>query len=357
MAPSLKDFYLKKFQLPNGGGTFESPAPIVQGTENPMPQATWGNGAPVYQNPLQTGGAVAPAKPIFSAPPAAVPVATAPAATPTRSKYINPETGKYFTPQEYANYVALKIPASKAKGDIPQYAGDAMTNPDESAAGLTARATNLNNTRNDIATGTTDPYKAGAKSGIAYSPQELAAIEKAYAGVYDPALNDVFARLKTREEEAKKKADREEQIFQTNENIRQWKATTGSKSSTGLDKSIFTATDIKNGVKNSGLTFEQFDLIEEPEIINFFSRPPVYKDEFGKSVSYPAVLRNLVRLLKEGDPDTTVEDVTTFILDQDLPESVKQYYIDQLPISTEEKETASKSNWGLMGYNIFGIGN
>jgi hypothetical protein len=356
MAPSLKDFYLKSFQLPNGGGTFQSPAPIVQGTENPMPQATWGNGAPVYQNPLQTGGGVTPAKPIFSAPSTtANPIPTPTPAPAARSKYINPETGKYFTPQEYANYVALRIPASKGAGDIPQYAGDAMTKPDESTTALTARATNLNNTRNDIATGTTDPYKAGAKSGIAYSPQELNAIEKAYAGVYDPALNDVFARLKEREAEEKKKADREEQIFQTNENIRQWKATTGSK--TTSDKSIFTDTDIKNGVKNSGLTFDEFNAIEDAEVINFFSRPPVYKDEFGKSVSYPAVLRNLVRLLKEGDEDTTVDDVTTFILDQDLPESVKQYYIDQLPIPEEKKEKASMSIWGLLrATGAIGIG-
>jgi len=61
----------------------------------------------------------------------------------------------------------------------------------------------MNNTRNDIATGTTDPYKVGNQSGIAYSPQELKAIENAYAGIYDPAINDVFSRLKEREDEEK----------------------------------------------------------------------------------------------------------------------------------------------------------
>lgn len=169
------------FRLPNGGGSYANPA---------------------ASNPLFAG-----ATPPAITPPPVAPPAPAPTTPPARSKYINPATGSYFTPQEYANYVALKIPAGKGTGDIPQYAGDAMTNPGESAAGLNTRATNLNNTRNDIATGTTDPYKVGNKSGIAYSPQELSAIEKAYAGIYDPALNDVFARLKTKEEADKLAAD------------------------------------------------------------------------------------------------------------------------------------------------------
>jgi len=334
MAPSLKDFYLKTFNLPNQGGTFQSPAPIVQGRENPMPQATWENGAPVYQNPLQTGGAVAPAKPIFSAPPAAAPVAPAPTATPTRSKYMNPETGKYFTPQEYANYVALKIPASKAKGDIPQYAGDAMTNPDESAAGLSARATNLNNTRNDIATGTTDPYKAGAKSGVAYSPQELAAIEKAYAGVYDPALNDVFARLKTKEEEKKRLQDREDRIFQTNEQIRAWKATTGSDS--GSDSSFFTNANLKTGAARANLTIDEFKQLDS-DIKNYFvSRPKVYDPVSGESSYVDDNMTELKTDIEDGL--MTADEGAQEIMDGDLPEAVKLYLIGQLPLTPEEKD-------------------
>lgn len=125
----------------------------------------------------------------------------------TRSKYINPETGKYFqTAEEYGNYVATKIPASKPAGDIPAYAGDAMTNPDKSVTDLQGDARNLNNARNDIAVGATDPYKVANKSGVAYSPDELKAIEKAYAGIYDPALNDVFARLKNKQASDEKAA-------------------------------------------------------------------------------------------------------------------------------------------------------
>jgi len=133
-----------------------------------------------------------------------------PAATATRSKYINPRTGTYFqTAKEYGDYVATKIPVAT---DVPKYAGNAVTNPDQSATALQGTARNLNNARDDIAVGATDPYKAGNKSGIAYSPQELSAIEKAYAGIYDPALNDVFARLKTKQDEDAAAADAKQKL-------------------------------------------------------------------------------------------------------------------------------------------------
>lgn len=157
--------------------------------------------------------------------------------TPTRSKYIDPATGKYFqTAQEYGNYVATKIPASKPAGDVPAYAGDAMTNPNQSAVDLQGTARDLNNARNDIAVGATDPYGVGNKSGVAYSPTELKAIENAYAGIYDPALNDVFARLKEKQAADQKAVDDQQYIYrqklQTDENIRQYKSTTGANDST-----------------------------------------------------------------------------------------------------------------------------
>ncbi len=118
----------------------------------------------------------------------------------------------------------------KAQDEISvNYAGDAMTNPNQSANELKGRARDMNNARNDIATGTKDPYGVGNKSGIAYSPTELKAIENAYAGVYDPALNDVFSRLQDKQAEDAKIASREDRVFATNEAIRQWQATTGTK--------------------------------------------------------------------------------------------------------------------------------
>jgi hypothetical protein len=72
----------------------------------------------------------------------------------------------------------------------------------------------LTNARNDIATGQTDPYAAASTSGVAYSPEEMAAIEKAYAGVYDPAINTALDKLTQRQK-------REDITFQTNEAIRE----------------------------------------------------------------------------------------------------------------------------------------
>lgn len=153
----------------------------------------------------------------------------------TRSKYINPATGKYFTPEEYANYVATKIPIAS---DVPKYAGDAMTNPDVSTTDLTKTATNLNNARNDIATGTTDPYGVGNKSGVAYSPQELKAIEKAYAGIYDPALDDVFARLKVKKEAEAAAQKKQEALDNAKIDIDKYWATTGANKGTTTPSTI-----------------------------------------------------------------------------------------------------------------------
>lgn len=144
-------------------------------------------------------------------------------ATDPYEQFKDPKTGKVMTPQEYAVYLGNKVP-----GSVTKYAGDAMLNPNQTSEQLTTTATNLNNARNDIATGTTDPYKVGNKSGIAYSPAQLKAIESAYAGIYDPVLNDVFARLKTKQAEDQQAQDRADIIFKTNEAIRQWKATIGT---------------------------------------------------------------------------------------------------------------------------------
>ncbi len=113
------------------------------------------------------------------------------------SKYTDPATGRVLSPQEYANMLASRV----SGGSVPNYAGNALTQAPQTSQQLTSTATDLNNQRNDIATGATDPYKAASASGIAYNPNELAAIEKAYAGIYDPALKDVFAKLDTKQKQ------------------------------------------------------------------------------------------------------------------------------------------------------------
>ena len=99
---------------------------------------------------------------------------------------------------------------------------------------------------------------------------EIRDIEKAYAGIYDPALNDVFARLKVKSDEDAAVAKREEQIFATNENIRQWKATTGSKGG-GDGSDLFTQTQTNNGARNAGMTIAGFTQLDE-DLQNFFVR-------------------------------------------------------------------------------------
>ena len=147
------------------------------------------------------------------------------------AKYRDPKTGEVMSPEEYALYLGNKVPKQ-----IPGYAGDAVTNPNQSASELTSSATRLNNSRNDIATGTTDPYKVGNKSGIAYSPEQLKAIESAYAGIYDPALEDVFTRLREKKTEddriEARAASREATTFSTDEAIRRYNATTGANKGT-----------------------------------------------------------------------------------------------------------------------------
>lgn len=165
---------------------------------------------PPGDQPPAPGSTGAPKPPIFHGNTPAVPV-TPPAQAPTNldySKYTNPETGKPYTPSEYADVVAKRM----SGGDIPSYAGDAITNQNMSAEELKRRGTDLNNQRNDIAVGETDPYKVASESGIQYTPAELSAIEKAYSGVYDPALKDVFAKLDARQKADEEKAQAERDL-------------------------------------------------------------------------------------------------------------------------------------------------
>jgi len=262
------------------------------------------------------------------------------------AKYRDPKTGDVMSPEEYALSLGSKIPSQRGAGTIPQYAGDAMTNPDQSAEELAKRARGMNNERNDIATGTTDPYGIASDSGIAYSPREMAAIEKAYAGVYDPAINDVFTRLKSREDEAKKKADREasreDKIFAVNENIRQWKATTGSRSSGGGSGSgqstadRFSQTQLNKGVTNSGINLEQF-LELDPELANFYiNEPTVYDDVEEGNIPASTALENILEEYTSGGM-TKLEAIET-ITNIGLVPEVAMYFISQIPEITEEEE-------------------
>ena len=306
------------------------------------------NGGGSY-NPA--GGAKITKPPVFTGIPA---VAPQPAPQPEtvadwQDKYRDPKTGKVMTPKEYAIYLGNKIP--KGSGDVGQYAGDAMSNPNQTAGELNTTANNLNNARNDIATGTTDPYKVGAQSGIAYSPEELSAIEKAYAGVYDPALNDVFNRLKEKQTadaaEAKAKADREAQIFQTNENIRQWQATTGTRGgNTGSTKDLFTQTQLNTAARNAGIGVTAVQDMD-PDLVNFFLAPPKVKTSDGTVMSIDKMFANDMKSVTDGT--MTADEVSQEILNADnLSEAVKTYFVDQIPNEPAKKESWLSSIWNAV---------
>lgn len=156
------------------------------------------NSTDTYQSPViaPPTKAVVTKTVVPSPPPPQAPVVATPPAV-DYSKYKNPITGAIMSPQEYADFQARRVTG----GSVPGYAGDSTMQGPQTREQLASTATDLNNQRNDIATGTTDPYKVGNQSGIAYSPAELAAIEKAYAGIYDPALKDVFAKLDKKDKE------------------------------------------------------------------------------------------------------------------------------------------------------------
>lgn len=130
------------------------------------------------------------------------------------SKYINPKTGTIYTQKEYADKIASTLPQNTAQqnGDVPQFAGDTLTQGSQTTEQLQNTASGLNNARNDLAVGESDPYKVGNESGVAYTPAELTAIEKAYAGIYDPAINTALSKLDTKQKEDAAALDSKNQL-------------------------------------------------------------------------------------------------------------------------------------------------
>jgi len=222
------DFATTTRTLPFGGGTFNSVTPAPYGSIDYV-SPTVPVGHLFGETPDKKGDWAFP-QPVVQTPPAGPQGPVVP--TPTKSnvppQYINPATGGLYSPEEFAAILSKSIPGGG--NDVPTYAGNAIVNPNQTESQMTSSATNLNNARNDIATGTTDPYGAASKSGIAYSPSELKAIESAYAGVYDPALKDVFTKLEIKKkEEEQKTADqrmKDEIKLRTDEAIREYNATT-----------------------------------------------------------------------------------------------------------------------------------
>jgi len=304
-------------KLPNDGGLFKTPV-VSQKTTAPV----------VAPPPVSSGPTINPA-------------------------YFNTQGG-LLSPDEYANNVANKLTGRQVP-DIPKYAGDQFNEGPQTVAQMQKTATDLNNTRNDLATGETDPYKIGSKSGLDYSPEELRAIEKAYAGVYDPALTSALSKLEQRQKEdaaaLKEEQDRKKEIFRTDENIRQYRATTGlNKSGSGSAGSgLFTKTQTNKGASNAGMEIEAFKALDQ-EIKNFYINPPKATDlTTGKSVPAYKVFRDALKEVEDGTMDA--EEVSNEIMESNLPDSVKQYFIDQMPLPQEVKQGYFERLWAAITGN------
>jgi len=132
-------------------------------------------------------------------------------------QWLKPD-GSFKTPDEVAADVASTLRGVATGGDVGRLAREDFGGGQKSAAELEADARRAGNVRNDIAVGEADPYKVASKSGIAYSPAELAAIESAYAGIYDPALDSALAKVKAKQAEdaaaAQAAAKRDEMLLQ-----------------------------------------------------------------------------------------------------------------------------------------------
>lgn len=106
--------------------------------------------------------------------------------------------GTIKTPEEIANEVGGTLAAAHGQGDVGKLALEQFGTNGKSYEELQADARRIGNTRNDIAVGETDPYKVAKDSGVAYTPAELQAIEKAYAGIYDPALDTALSKAQSK---------------------------------------------------------------------------------------------------------------------------------------------------------------
>lgn len=118
--------------------------------------------------------------------------------------YMRPD-GSLMTPEEYVEKVKGEMQSRMGQGDIGTYAAGQFNDAEKTEEQLALEARQLGNARGDLASGEKDPWGIASESGVAYSPEELKAIENAAAGIYDPALTSAIGKL-----EAKKKADERE---------------------------------------------------------------------------------------------------------------------------------------------------
>lgn len=176
-------------QLPNGGGSYVTPTPNQTGILGPY--------NPNYRQPtpeIKTDKKI-----------------TQNTTSPTPQRTENPQ------PQSSGMDVASQLEAIRSAlragnaGDIPGYNQFAYSQPTMEDALKTGNQ--LANTRNDIATGTTDPYGWGDTGETPFTFAELQAIQKAQAGIYDPAIEDAKAKYATASQDRQTAMDQQFELL------------------------------------------------------------------------------------------------------------------------------------------------
>jgi hypothetical protein len=109
------------------------------------------------------------------------------------------EDGSYKSADEIAADIAATLRGTQGGPDVGKLSGAQFMPDGMTTEEARTQARRIGNIRNDIAVGEEDPYGVASKSGIAYTPAELSAIEKAYAGIYDPALDSALSKVETKQ--------------------------------------------------------------------------------------------------------------------------------------------------------------
>lgn len=213
--PTASASYLSSV-APKGGMSSLFPTTTVKTAAPSRSEALGGRApvAPVAPSRAEALGGRAPvAPPGYSGAPVSrgtapiTPTSAAPEASQVPPQWLNAD-GSIKTPEQIAMDIGNTLKNSQGNGDIGTLAGNEFGGAEKTAEQLRAEASQINNIRNDIASGENDPYKVASKSGIAYTPAELRAIESAYAGIYDPAITTALAKVEQKqiEDEAARKS-------------------------------------------------------------------------------------------------------------------------------------------------------
>lgn len=257
------------------------------------------------------------------------------------SPYMNPYTGEVMSPDEYATYIASKLPGGGMVGDYNKQTLGKDLSSDE----LAGIAKDYSDVRGDYAVGTEKPDLLSMN--IPFSPEERQAIQNAYAGVFDPVLNDVYDKIR-KKETAEAKSDAHEQsqrdiIMKTNESIRLYNETVkrtkdeeAERENTADAVDRFSTSQLNSGASAAGLTLNEFVSLD-PEVKNFYVNMPMGWDEDEeKLVPMDKIMAYDFNAIKAGKADP--EKIKNYILAGNLPATVKMHLIGLMPAAPTTKK-------------------